>query len=601
MPNNLKKILIAIGLIGYFNLFNNFEFHGLRAVLLDLTQIVFNSSGKDTQLVTFNIKTPSSEFTRPLNHSQIERILNKIAKGSPKNIILMISPKELVSNSEEKLMIRRLFDTYDNLYLFSPYTNGPLGGFKADTIFETYPRHFSMPFTKDTLFGAKDSKVRRAIISYQNKGEEPFIKQLRDMALTSYTSDDFKNYFQLWDTKQIQIKTKKLGSFGFIDLQSSNDDDIKSIIGKSVLIGTFDEFSIHVSPSIFDLKQKLEKDNFNTYFFPVTETAANIIYAYSTKDYIKLFELNDLFIFPVIFIVLLLLPMGQKLKGVLCLGFIPIMLGFVFLIYFIGSTYIDATKSLVSIFLLQYFGMPIYFYFAFKNQEEKKYELINQTRADSFLSVAEKVAHDIRSPLSSIKLLISKMKSEDPDIPPLISESLNRIDGIAQDILKSTKSDLSNKLKTFEPVNLNELISALIKEKEILNSNISYKITSAFLSNFALGNKIEIERVVSNILDNSIAALKNIENPRVDIYLDTQADKCTLEIIDNGKGIDLNLLSILGKFKIDKNIFDKQSNGLGVVHSKRVIEKLGGNFEINNNKNQIGANVKISLKSFSTK
>lgn len=34
------------------------------------------------------------------------------------------------------------------------------------------------------------------------------------------------------------------------------------------------------------------------------------------------------------------------------------------------------------------------------------------------------------------------------------------------------------------------------------------------------------------------------------------------------------------------------------MHSKRVIEKLGGNFEISNNKNTSGASVKISLKVF---
>lgn len=113
-----------------------------------------------------------------------------------------------------------------------------------------------------------------------------------------------------------------------------------------------------------------------------------------------------------------------------------------------------------------------------------------------------------------------------------------------------------------------------------------------------MANKIEIERVVSNIIDNSIKALNSTKNPKIDIQISTKTNFLTLEITDNGTGIDLNLLSILGKFRVEKISSDKSSNGIGVMHSKRVIEKLGGNFEISNNKNTSGASVKISLKVF---
>ena len=185
MSNKLKTTLcVILGL--YLIIISQIDFPWLRTTLLDLTQILHFDSKINTNLATLNINTANEKNKRPFSAEQIENLITELQSLQPKNIILMFSPKELSTDSTEKTKILNTFSKNTNLYLFSPYTNGPLGGFKADPIFSDYPRHFEMPLTKDTLFGAKDSKIRRAIISFDKNEKISFLNQLRSMGLQNF-------------------------------------------------------------------------------------------------------------------------------------------------------------------------------------------------------------------------------------------------------------------------------------------------------------------------------------------------------------------------------------------------------------------------------
>jgi signal transduction histidine kinase len=104
----------------------------------------------------------------------------------------------------------------------------------------------------------------------------------------------------------------------------------------------------------------------------------------------------------------------------------------------------------------------------------------------------------------------------------MIFESLKKIDQIAQDILSASKISISNQLKLIESVNLKEVLQNVVNEKQILNPTITYSINFESEKYNVMANKIEIERVVSNIIDNSIKALNSTKNPKIDIQISTK-------------------------------------------------------------------------------
>lgn len=216
----------------------------------------------------------------------------------------------------------------------------------------------------------------------------------------------------------------------------------------------------------------------------------------------------------------------------------------------------------------------IYIYMARKIKEY-------QERRDLALrsKVAMQVAHDIRSPVAVLNCLAEKLESDDIASKRLMEASLGRINSIAESILPSAAQK--------ESFDMKELITGIINHKEFEFPNAELTVEGTGFLVTAV--KLDFERVISNLINNSVEA--GGLSPKINILLRKDRGYGIIEVRDNGGGIPKQVLSNVGKFG---NTFGKnKGNGLGLSYMGEVVNGTSGFYKIANTAS--GASVKMNV------
>jgi two-component system nitrogen regulation sensor histidine kinase NtrY len=87
-----------------------------------------------------------------------------------------------------------------------------------------------------------------------------------------------------------------------------------------------------------------------------------------------------------------------------------------------------------------------------------------------------------------------------------------------------------------------------------------------------------IEQALINLVTNSIYALKNIERPTIEISYRLDQNKLYLEVSDNGKGIESDLL---GKIFVPFFTTRKSGSGIGLTITQNIMKMHKGSLEVN--------------------
>lgn len=186
--------------------------------------------------------------------------------------------------------------------------------------------------------------------------------------------------------------------------------------------------------------------------------------------------------------------------------------------------------------------------------------------------VASQVAHDIRSPLAALDVVMKDLQNL-PDVKKkLIRHSVNRIHDIANDLLGRHRSAVDD--DTFIPIS--SIISSIISEKRAQFRHINDVSLFADLSKsygiFSSVSPVKLNRVMSNILNNAFEALDG--NGLVKVVIFQKDQKIKIDIWNDGKLIPSEILKKLGQKGVTYG--KHNGNGLGVYYSKKIIESCGG-------------------------
>ena len=593
-----KKLALVAALVPVMWFFKKNDFPRTEGFIRDALQHLNLNSEFDSSFVTININKEKEVFPRPLKFESLKPLLDKVFESNPKKVVIMFSPRELQPYDDKKDSTRRrLFDylkSKENAYLYSIYDDSE-DDIWEDKILTEFPRVLSYEMLPDTRWGPRDSKRRRVMIWYDKLGPSNSFAILKKFGLNIKEPEHYKHLWSFWGSKQAYIKTFSIGTFGSYDAQKylESNGSIANIKDKVVIVGTNDEYSFMTQMSVLDLSDQIAVKGLKGY--PPSDALANYLNFHTTGDYIKFVQnFKDLMITFLILVILIFLNVDIKKKIYVFAALIPFFLLSLAIVYITTSFYIDITRSLIFLFLLQYISIPVIALTIFKEQETRRLKEINDVRIDALLSVSEKVAHDIRSPLSAINLVAERATFPDVEYKEIFDGAVKRIDDTATKILTQYRTSSGREHQKIEKINLSEIINEITKEKKILTSNINFEVVTNVENENALGIKLDLERIISNILDNSIFAMKHIINPKIFIAIEENENMIRLNITDNGTGIPEQILKVIGNARITTKSDTGEGNGIGLLHAKRVIERLNGKFEIESKEN-VGTTIKVSL------
>ena len=192
------------------------------------------------------------------------------------------------------------------------------------------------------------------------------------------------------------------------------------------------------------------------------------------------------------------------------------------------------------------------------------------------------ISHDLRTPLTRMKLQIAFIKDE--DLAKKLTEDINQMEIMLNEYLQFTSSSYIEKDEMF---NLSELISEIINKYD--NENISQDLRPRIYIN---GRKNLIYRCLNNLIDNSLKY-----GNKVLISLNKKNTNLFLTIDDDGPGISKDEYENVFKpfYKIDKGRADSKSSvGLGLSIASDIVRSHGGNIKLEKSKMN-GLRVKIFL------
>jgi two-component system nitrogen regulation sensor histidine kinase NtrY len=239
-----------------------------------------------------------------------------------------------------------------------------------------------------------------------------------------------------------------------------------------------------------------------------------------------------------------------------------------------------------------------------KYQQEK---LIINERHEAWGSLARKLAHEIKNPLTPIQLTIDRLKNKyseqltDKDKDnfkenlKIINNQINQIEKLVNEF-----SDFARMPKPiFQKNDLVNLLKENIKLLQELDNTIDITIENNLQKIILESDKEQLSRVFLNLIKNSIESIhqkidkdSNISK-KIAIELNDNDDHINFTIIDTGVGfgnLKSNIKDILNPYFTTK----KNGTGLGLSIVNKIVNDHNGNIEfipINN-----GAKIKILFK-----
>lgn len=216
-------------------------------------------------------------------------------------------------------------------------------------------------------------------------------------------------------------------------------------------------------------------------------------------------------------------------------------------------------------------------------------QLIKAQKIAAWKEVAQRVAHEIKNPLTPIQLsaerIIKNLKKPGKDPNKIIKEGANTIVNEAGTI-KSLIDEFSNFARMpnirLQSENIHEIITQTISLFKGIFTDIEFEILfSSEVPSIIQIDPEQMRRVFINLLDNAIDAMNKKGKIQIRTSFEEENRVVKIEISDSGPGI-----SIQDKEKLFLPHFStkKKGTGLGLAIVHQIINEHNGSIEVESNK-----------------
>ncbi len=212
------------------------------------------------------------------------------------------------------------------------------------------------------------------------------------------------------------------------------------------------------------------------------------------------------------------------------------------------------------------------------------------------------VSHELKTPITSIMgyadtLLEGEYDKETQDkFLNVIATEARRMAKLVTDLLTLSRYDNNKKRTQKEAFDLGELVKKCQDKLAIEIKKKNHKVNCFVTADVppVYADKYDIERVVLNILTNSIKYTK--DGGEIKIYVGFVYNDAYIKIFDNGIGIPEDDLSRIFErfYRVDKaRTREMGGTGLGLSIAKEILDKNGGSIDI---KSVVGQGTEVVIR-----
>lgn len=201
------------------------------------------------------------------------------------------------------------------------------------------------------------------------------------------------------------------------------------------------------------------------------------------------------------------------------------------------------------------------------------------------------MTHEFKTPIATINLAAESIQSQKVINSPseirrlvsIISQENKRMLSQVEQVLKIAQMEHEVLNLKFEKLSLHKIIEEILNQisfrVEQLQGTIKLELSAS--QETIEGDRIHLENVVHNLLDNAIKY--SPEKPKIEIYTHNVNNTIVLEVRDHGIGISKDQK----KYIFDKfyrvptgNIHDVKGFGLGLSYVKSIVEAHRGTIDV---------------------
>ena len=210
--------------------------------------------------------------------------------------------------------------------------------------------------------------------------------------------------------------------------------------------------------------------------------------------------------------------------------------------------------------------------------EESAKQLAQSERESAWREMAKQVAHEIKNPLTPMKLSIQLLQRAAKDQSDDMNE---RVDRVSKTLIEQIEqlSHIASEFSSFakmppaqiEPMIINDLVRSVADLFK--NEAARFEVHIPDTAYEVLGDKGQLVRVFNNLITNAIQAIPDDRQGQIFIGMRREGDEVIVKVEDNGVGIPEDQ-----RDKVFTPNFTTKSSGtgLGLAMSKNMVELAGG-------------------------
>ncbi len=227
-----------------------------------------------------------------------------------------------------------------------------------------------------------------------------------------------------------------------------------------------------------------------------------------------------------------------------------------------------------------------------KELQKNQAELAELERENAWKEMAKQVAHEIKNPLTPMKLAVQQLIASYTDKNKNFNDMFEKLSLTILNQIESLSSIASEFSRFARMPNFNleqiDIFSVLNDAVNLfVEEHIKITLTGSVHPALIEGDKAQLRRLFINFIRNSIQAGAT----KINFNIESEDGNFVIIIEDNGKGIPENIRSKI----FDSNFTTKEKGmGIGLKLAKRFIDSINGSIAVHDSHNP-GALFKITI------